>query len=803
MDLNTLLQRAQNLANCGDADCELPRVERTLQQVLQAAEEFHSRVTQTSGKDIQAHILLGSKGINLPKLNQKLEALNARKTFEPLEVTRAETDISTFLKNERENAITSVIEDTNKNINDAVTKQKWTHLMSSWNEEKTRLLDALIGSSQNFIDLQRLPQYTVVNPESKPRSCLNQMGLLYAQELRQYNELIINQSPQRPNLVQKFAQLVHTFGDLRLTDMWNLLTWVTQVDQPFNGDPIKTRQQRPEFVLNAKSYLERRYRLYLSSILLSPTDVDSYQLVLAYVTRRFGPHQSTIGLVDVLVGGKPLWPLVYYSLRCGSVETALEFLREAGTTYEDFSLLISDRVNSRIESQLKLQYANKIRNSTDAYKKAVYCIFLGCDPHEVHGEVAKSIDDFLWIKLSMLRPGTPELASGYSNLQSLILEKYGEKYFNASQQAHLYFQTLALTGQFEAAIEFLSRSDENRVHAVHMAIALRELGFLGGVRSVNQPLLSIDICDPQPLRRLNLARLIRLYVEPFKRTDTVEALHYYYTLRCFRDPKGRNMFLTCVCDLVVESGVLDTSIFELIFGQRKNEQQQPNDLRIETKQGLFRQFHCPEFDTCTMAGLVADELVQRGSFEMAVPLYDMAGKHNSALKHLSILLAQVVHQPPLVGTLRSRLSIEAKRFTHLLETQHIELDPKVESNYVLLQVLLNFFDNYHEGKFMMALQQLWRTNLIPREEKEVDGCLAHIKRLSGEVIKVLPDVIIAAMDITQKQYKQLKADVGPRAFELRQLKERAKLLANMTAIMPYRMPNDTNRRLLQLELMMH
>lgn len=62
-----------------------------------------------------SHILLGSKGIDLPKISQKLESLNARKTFEPLDPI-ADTDIQSFLKNEKENAILSVIEEVHKNV---------------------------------------------------------------------------------------------------------------------------------------------------------------------------------------------------------------------------------------------------------------------------------------------------------------------------------------------------------------------------------------------------------------------------------------------------------------------------------------------------------------------------------------------------------------------------------------------------------------------------------------------------------------------------------------------------------------
>ncbi|XP_033164864.1 nuclear pore complex protein Nup93-1 [Drosophila mauritiana] len=796
MDLNTLLQRAQNLNNDAKAECELPAVERTLQQVLQATTELHSRVTQTGSKEIQAHILLGSKGVDLPKLNQKLEALSARKTFEPLDV-KMDTDVRTFLKNERENSILSVIEDTKKNIKDSANKQRWASMNKVWNEEKTRLLDALIAPSQNFIDLQRLPEPAIVNPHCQPRSCLDPLELVYAQELRHYNELLLKSS-HRPNLVQKFAHLSQSFGDCRLTDMWTLLACVTQISEPLRSDPIKSRQQRPEFVTHAKSYLERRYRVFMCSQTGGSYAGNSYQLVLAYVNHRFRAQQ-TIGLVDT-VGERPLWPLVYYGLRCGSVKVAVEFLREAGSSHDEFAQLVADRnageTNSKIENQLRLQYANKIRNSTDAYKKAVYCILLGCDVNEVHGEVAKTIDDFLWMRLAMIQPGD---ADNYGKLQSMILEQYGEKYFNARQQPYLYFETLALTGQFEAAIEFLARQDDNRAHAVHMAIALFELGLLGSARSVSQPLLSIDIMDPQPLRRLNLTRLIRQYVQRFERTDTSEALHYYYTLRCLKDPKGRNMFMACVCDLVVDSGVFDTTIFDLIFGKRQSSDQ--NDVNS----GLFRQFECPEFDTRTMAGQVADELAALGNFEMSARLYETAGKYNLALKHICILLAHVVHLPTLGGSLRERLGLEAQRFNQLLASDSIDVEPKMKSSFVLLQDLLIFFNFYHEGKLNAALDLLEQTQLMPNTSDDVDVVLANVKRLSGEVIKVLPDVIVAAMEIIQRQYKQLKTGTGSslELSQMQQLRQRAKALSNMAATMPYRLPNDTNKRLIELELDMH
>lgn len=112
---------------------------------------------------------------------------------------------------------------------------------------------------------------------------------------------------------------------------------------------------------------------------------------------------------------------------------------------------------------------------------------------EPHAEVAKTADDFLWIQLSLIRTENIDNSENltYSGLQSMILEQYGEKHFNATEQPHIYFQALALTGQFEASIEFLSRFERFRNHAVHIALALNEMFLLVGPRNVQEPLCKL------------------------------------------------------------------------------------------------------------------------------------------------------------------------------------------------------------------------------------------------------------------------------------------------------------------------
>ena len=98
-----------------------------------------------------------------------------------------------------------------------------------------------------------------------------------------------------------------------------------------------------------------------------------------------------------------------------------------------------------------------MRASTDPYKRAVYCIVGKCDT-DIHEEVFEKTDDYLWLKLSQVIVGKArEGYETYEKFQRDLLEEYGESHFQAEQSPLLYFQVLFLSGQFEAAIEFLAR----------------------------------------------------------------------------------------------------------------------------------------------------------------------------------------------------------------------------------------------------------------------------------------------------------------------------------------------------------
>ncbi len=69
-------------------------------------------------------ILLGSRGFDVPKLSQKLDNLSSVKTLEPIEPVW-ETDIQGFLRNERENTLLAIIEESRKNVSLETSAFQW------------------------------------------------------------------------------------------------------------------------------------------------------------------------------------------------------------------------------------------------------------------------------------------------------------------------------------------------------------------------------------------------------------------------------------------------------------------------------------------------------------------------------------------------------------------------------------------------------------------------------------------------------------------------------------------------------
>ncbi|RZB77466.1 nuclear pore complex protein Nup93 [Asbolus verrucosus] len=812
-DFAELLQEAEKITVDIEGTKELPKVDRSIRQVLEASNDLYTKVAQTGSKDIQANLLLGSKGVDLPKIIQKLESISTKRTFESIEPVE---DVNTvgILENEIQNCILSVFETGFNKCMKTISDCSWEHQSGEWKQEKRKILNSMIGPSGAFIEVGKYPAIFMERPITIAPN-LGVAETLYAAKIMEYNQAI-GRSMQKPNLINGFVNVANELRDAKVKDMWEIIKYMTQLPPfPQSEDQIKTRNSAP--VINAlvkqgKKYLEDRYKTYMSNIInenLSSAMLGgvpgTYPLVRSFVGVRLQGEYS--GLKDDKIDGRPLWPMVYYCIRSGDLAAAIYCLKKrSDKEFQDIIAILEAKLNNpdnpeiyKLEDNIRYNYRRHVRNETDPFKRIVCAVLGCCDVVDEHSEVARTADDYLWLKLSLVRADyDKDDHIKYADLQRMILEEYGETHYDAMNQPHLYFQVLALTGQFEAAIEFLPRTERYKVHAVHMAIALNELYLLAGSRDSTAPLISIDPMDVKPSRRLNLARLIMIYVHKFEITCPNEALHYFFFLRNFSNEDGMNLFKICVCDLVIE-----TKEYNRILGTV-----QPNGIRSK---GLIDQFTNAEITTESIAQMIGDNLIKKGLFEEAIEVFDIAGNQEEVLNLFCTLLSQVVHLPPQPNSLKERLQEKGNILGDRYSREGYKASSNVVTSYIKLKQLAIFFDQYHSKQFSLAMKTLNDLQIIPRQSQEVEERVKSFKKLNVDVCKVIPDVLLATMNMLFADYQKVKGnEYIPSRYQdntmekqLSHLREQAKILINFTGLLPYRMPGDTNSKLVQMEILMH
>ncbi|XP_076633557.1 nuclear pore complex protein Nup93 [Colletes latitarsis] len=801
-----LLRSAEQLSAAVEGNEELPQVQRNLRQILEASNELWSRVTQTGTQDnqVQAHLLLGSRGVDLPQISQKLSSLSARRTFEPLDPI-ADTDIVSYLRNEKENAILSIIEQVHKDTFELTRVQQMEHMLGEWKQMRYEIINGMTGPSGDLVNLSGTPQRTKL--AGSMVSGLSSVEVAYAKELQDYNKHILEHMT-KPSLFDAFCKAAESFNDKKIVDMWQMVQYMVDIPPIPKKDQIKSRSTpvvEKKIILQARKYLENRYSDFMTSVISENLAMakrggipGTVPLVKSFVSIKV---QNLRDLEDAVVENKPLWPLVYYCMRLGDYKAALTCLNQCNTEFPEFKVALEEACNdpdrhpsSYAESNLKLQYRKHVRSVTDPYKRVAYCALVPCEPDDLHSDVINTADDYLWLKLCQVRDqpdSENKLTLDY--LQTTISEIYGESYYHAHEQPFVYFSMLFLTGQFEAAIEFLARGAgaKHLPHAVHLAAAMHEHNFLGVSQSVLAPLLSVDPADKPPAKRLNFARLILLYVRRFDTTDPKECVNYLFLLRSMKDPHDRNMFAVSAAEMVVEASPANR--IQLVGKIDKN----------CWGPGILDQFLLNKEDVVNIS---ADTLYRKGLLEDAVTMYDLVGNYEKVLNLMCTLLAQVVSQKDSPGSLRSRLQVTATELSTRYQGIQIHAPSKLVSAFHTLRHLMVFFDQFHNEQYQSALRTIAKSKLLPLHIKKVDERVDALRRVSPEVAGTLADVLLATMTILYRQYQKLRStepgDEEARKQQLLDLRKQARALTSFAGTLPYRMPNETNSKLVQMEILM-
>lgn len=88
-------------------------------------------------------------------------------------------------------------------------------MLSEWNREKIKLMNAMIGPSHNWLDLKRTPEPLSIAtvPKKFAHSMLDNIEAAYAKQVHLYNKLVFQGGKSRTSLHQKFANVAEEFND--------------------------------------------------------------------------------------------------------------------------------------------------------------------------------------------------------------------------------------------------------------------------------------------------------------------------------------------------------------------------------------------------------------------------------------------------------------------------------------------------------------------------------------------------------------------------------------------------------------
>lgn len=319
-DLDDLLQEAEQIrANIDKENTGYPRLERTLNQIVEANKRKLAKTTNYMSNDaneINASILLANRGIDAPRLTQTIENLSAQSymagaqqqqptaatgtppvkrvmdsvdRFSTIDQLR-DIDLQSFLKTEKESALMSIIEETRQQTIQEIEESFASYNELEWEKQKQKIMQELLGSftpdlsvsstttsNINISRMQSMRQAGSGVTGSSGRSIMSDIEMEFAKEIYTYNEKIINNEQPRPDLLANLNNLVQKFQDKNIEDAWNMLNYMSQTniidddnqdlvnssrltDNNNKFDRDNSPQQQMFFVNQAITYLEICFR---------------------------------------------------------------------------------------------------------------------------------------------------------------------------------------------------------------------------------------------------------------------------------------------------------------------------------------------------------------------------------------------------------------------------------------------------------------------------------------------------------------------------------------------------------------
>ncbi|EDQ89645.1 uncharacterized protein MONBRDRAFT_32309 [Monosiga brevicollis MX1] len=811
-ETNTGLQNSQNLALGG------LRLERSVQQTRVEAKLLAQRTARGTGDaKTQAQIPLARHGIDVEDFERNIKSLNLKPTLQPFSGTPA--NVEDFLKSERQNAIMAVMTTSLNKAEEDFRARHQRHMEHHWEEQQNSIRDVLqIGSM--------LDQEPVV----KPRDLNAPMDYSSMDSrMHRYAQVVMDAARAQAQeasypFVQRMKECsseVEVASRDDIKDAWSIISGLLQDEKgnlPEDAGHYEKRwsgDRLGHLIANSRRVLESRYTERMKRALnqgqyqgsvLSKDGVDDYVRIVLGSEANGSNEQD--------------WARLYYCLRTGNLDLAFEF-----ANYFDAKDILIESLDayksnkrSRVRGSVE-QYYRQASLHNAKYERAVWNILGVCErERDAHREVAVNVEDFIWIKLSLLPVEEKDVAPAMHQLQRLLSETYGESHFQADREPWKYLRILLLSLQFEKAVHFLSLRDTTL--ALHFALPLYWLGVLAITPSMQfASLRAEEEQGASSTHQINLGLILQRYVHAFYCTDVEPALHYLYLMRDLQwrtnEDEGRlsgdstpenRLFHRLVKDMA-----LKTRRWNDLFGVLHWD-----DNKIHGGQ-LLQLFKGREQELRTFIRDIALAVEKQGALSDAINLFDMANELKRALELMVTCLSQA-------GSIHSAAEFQDLQLLAEQMQQHRRFagEEKLMEKINLLLRVQTLLRTAREGDVIgcekaiqhsrihlqlhahlsrsRLYQELDRLNVIPCRLESVRACVDNCKALPDEVRRFLSDLLVNAMKCWHFQFHQQKQSQFSKSQEkMDQCQKAARALSEYSGQVSQVMPSSLAASLIGME----
>ncbi|KRZ45444.1 putative phospholipid-transporting ATPase IA [Trichinella pseudospiralis] len=738
----------------------------------------------TDGSRARTLLLLEADGSNVPDPPKLILTSDASSSIK--EKTNRVFDLSNTLKNERLRLFHQPVEEFLSKIADENETSHFTYAKNLWNEFKENCCSTV---SSKYLE------------SNKKSAGLPRSGKEFSNE---HTDLALAYGKAVSAVVNSslYENKVDMLGIFRKVDCHHTSTeiwkYVSLVVENVPRKYVKNKISPSYPVAFAKAvlrYLERQFFQHMKKVVNARPEVGKlsvkhsvYDLVHAYLNVAMTiPYP---GFEDNLQNQHPIWAVIYTCLRAGNVTAAKKAAEQASQPLNYIHDLLCENsseflecLSHKDEMKMRLMYQQSVNQSKDEYKRAVFCAMALCDQNNDHSFVCTCFEDWLWMKLrqTVMNENSIKLTKSPTNmltldvLQKEISLKYGEAHFMNENSPLLYWSALWLTGQFEAALNYMfSRSNVLRIHAVHIALLMNVYNFLKTSPNVSDPFFRSENEQDE----INLVRMVSQYCNGMQLSNPKQAIDYFYFLREFKNSDGEDMF----------NVIRETQEFQMLFDVEHSDG--------TCTDGLVKKFKCGEGLLKNLAKLAESQ----NYMEFAFQLYDLASDYQKAVDVMIDLLCSAATKRMSEVFCRDWLISLSVKF---LERDFKDIFPTVSGRslaiFKMALTINQFYQAYSAFNVDEAIESIRSCGIIPLERNAVDEALKNFHATPEQMRQLLPNLLRTFMQMLleaseNEENLRLKSFISKR-----EISEMAKAVAEFTSLVPIQLSNQTAKDLARTE----